>query len=196
MESPHRRHHPLTWPVVIALTVVCFFAFVILVPAEWINLFFSPLAIKEVSQKKTAENWLEILPPPMVEAIDDSRVPPAKKDLPKQPPPPADDPGWWTSAWQVKTNTDARSQLAPVSRDSIAVLLETLGVGLDFTRKALPDSLLNHHLMLLRIEEGFDFEKLKPYISALTKARALADKNSREAAMFDDHLRSTIMVPD
>ena len=79
---------------------------------------------------------------------------------------------------------------------AVALLLRSLGTGLDFLSKALPDSVLNHRLTLLLIEEGFEFEDLKPFFSAMTKQRALADKYSRESAMYDEHLGSTIMVPD
>jgi len=141
-------------------------------------------------------NWLVILPPPVLESVSQAKTPPVKPERPEQKAPLVNDPGWWTAAWEVKSQTNTRSLLVPASRDSVALLLKTLGVGLDFTRKALPDSILDHRLMLLRIEDSFAFEELKPYLSALGKARALADKQSREAAMYDEHLGSTIMVPD
>lgn len=191
-----RRHHPLKWPVVITMALACLCAFVFIVPARWINQFFSPLELAETKILKNSEDWLIILPPPVVESTPEVLEPPDIKEPLKVIPPATDDPGWWVSAWQIKTENHSPSFLASSSRDSVELILDALGVGLDFTRKALPDSLLNHRLMLLRIEDDFNFDELKPYIAALGLARAKADKHSREAAMYDEHLGSTIMVPD
>ncbi len=191
-----RRHHPLKWPTVIALALTCLFVGVFWVPQQWIDLFFSPLDTKILGSKNQSTPWMIIMPPLVVEALPATNEPAQKKDSSEPKTPPAHDPGWWTAAWQVKTTVDSAPLLAPASRDSVALLLKTLGVGMDFTRKALPDSVLDHRLMLLRIEDSFAFEELKPYLAALGMARARADKNSREADMYDEHLGSQIMTPD
>ena len=79
MEFYRRKPQPFKWPVVIAVALVCFFSFFFLLPAEWINLFFSPLTISEAQLKTKPNGWLEILPPPAVEVIQDELVPPQKK---------------------------------------------------------------------------------------------------------------------
>ncbi len=190
------RQHPFKWPLVITLALVCFFAGIFLVPAQWINLFFSPLNIQTHDLEEPRANWIYILPPPVIESI--AEVPKLPKDLKqkKRPAPAVDDPGWWTDGWQVRTVAATPSLLAVTSRDSIAQLMEVLGVGTDFIGKVLPDSLLNHRLMLLRLEDGFKFDELKSYLAAMGRAKAMADIKSREAAMVDNHLQSTIMVPD
>lgn len=196
MQSRYRRHHPLKWPAAITAALVCLFAGIFLVPSHWLDLFFPPAETRAITRQKMPVGWLQILPPLEMESIREMTAPSKKPDPPKKNTPSVDDPRWWTAAWQVKTTSESTFLQAPSSRDSVSLLLETLGVGMDFSRKALPDSLLNHRLMLLRIEEGFSFEELKPYLSALGKARAMADKKSREAAMYDEHLGSQIMVPD
>lgn len=136
------------------------------------------------------------MPPLEFETMAPARTPPEDQKIPEKPSPPTHDPGWWTAAWQIKTQSETPPLLAPAARDSVVLILESLGVGMDFSRKALPDSLLNHRLMLLRIEDNFAFEELKPYLAALGKARAMADKKSRESDMYDEHLGSQIMTPD
>jgi len=196
MQPRYRRHHPLKWPTAITVALAFLFIGIFLVPFHWLYFFFPPSRTSTIAHQKMAVGWLQVLPPLEIESIRD--VPALSKEVgpPKNKMPSADDPGWWAAAWQVKTTTENSFLLAPSSRDSVALLLETLGVGMDFTQKALPDSLLNHRLMLLRIENDFNFDQLKPYLSALGKARAMADKKSREAAMYDEHLGSQIMVPD
>ena len=179
-----------------AVALVFLFAGIFLVPSHWLYLFFPPSETRAIAHQKMPVGWFQILPPLEIESVREAFVPFKKPDPPKKNTPSVDDPGWWTAAWQVKSTMENSFLMAPSSRDSVALLLETLGVGIDFSRKALPDSLLNHRLMLLRIEDGFSFEELKPYLSALGKARAMADKQSREAAMYDEHLGSQIMVPD
>ncbi len=190
------RHHPLKWPTVITVTLLCFFAGVFGLPASWINLIFSPVDRTKIPPKKHTTSWMAILPPLAVESISEINPPIEDEKPPKQTTPPPEDPGWWTAAWQVKTTQESLPLMESASRDSVVLLLETLGVGLDFSRKALPDSVLEHKLMLLRIEDGFKFDELKPYLAALGKARAMADISSRKADMYDNHLGSQIMTPD
>lgn len=196
MAYGNQRHHPLKWPAAVAVSLVCLFAGIFLLPAHWIHLFYSPLEYLATQRKEPLATWLRILPPPELEIIPEISVPQKNQEAPTKVSPPVDDPAWWTAAWQVKTNTGKNVIQSPAFRDSVILILEMLDVGMDFTRKALPDSLLNHRLMLLRVEDRFDFEELKPYLSALGRARARADIHSRKAAMYDEHLGSTIMVPD
>ncbi len=196
MQSSFHKQHPLRWPLVLVFTLASLLAFVFLVPAEWINRFFSPLGNHPAVFEKKEDQWLVILPPVELESVAEIPEKPETPEPAFNKPPPASDPGWWTAAWEIKSDTAAGSIFRGAETDSVIWLLQTLGVGLDFTQRALPDSLLDYRLQLLRIEDGFEFEELKPYLSALGRARALADKQSREAAMYDEHLGSTIMVPD
>jgi len=189
------RHHPLKWPFSIGLALALFLGAVFWIPAEWIDFFFSPRNIAENQVAQRPGQWLNILPPPTIEIVPlDEKLPEATT----QPPVtlPADDPDWWTQGWRIQTVSETRILLKPTPVDSVKVILQALGIGMDFTRKALPDSVLNHQLMILGIEDGFAFEELKPYLSALTRARAMMDKKSRESDMYDEHLGSQIMVPD
>jgi len=189
------RHHPMKWPFSIGLALVLFLSAIFLVPQEWIDFFFSPLNIAELKENDEPAQWLNILPPLTLETFQEAIELPEETILsPKAPL--AEDPRWWTQGWKVQTVNEAQLLMDSSPIDSVAVVLNALGVGLDFTRKALPDSILNHQLMLLKIEDGFAFEELKPYLRTLTKARALMDIKSRAADMYDEHLGSIIMVPD
>ncbi len=193
--SMRTRHHPLKWPFCVFLAMTLFFGAVFLIPPEWIDFFFSPLNMANYQVSDRTDSWLNILPPPTIETATSADELP-KETVPPRTAPPTEDPGWWTEGWRIQTVSETRALMTPGQVDSVAVILEALGVGLDFSRKALPDSLLKHQLMLLRIEDGFAFEDLKPFFEALTHARAMADKISREADMYDEHLGSQIMVPD
>ena len=189
------RHHPLKWPLSVSLALVLFFGAIFIVPEEWINFIFSPSIISEVQTNDTSAQWMIILPPPVLETLPMEVTVPEESN--KQPQaPPAEDPGWWTQGWQVQAVNETTLLLTPSKTDSVTVLMQALGVGMDFSHKALPDSILAHQLMLLKIEDGFAFEELKPYLKVLTRARAMMDKKSRESDMYDEHLQSTIMVPD
>ncbi len=189
------RHHPLKWPLSICLAMVLFLGAVFWVPNQWIDFFFSPLNIAENQMPERTGQWMNILPPPTIEIIQlDEKLPEVTTLSPITPL--ADDPDWWTQGWRIQTVSETRVLMKPTPVDSVAVILQALGMGLDFTRKALPDSVLNHQLMILGIEDGFAFEELKPYLSALARARAMMDKKSRESDIYDEHLGSQIMVPD
>ncbi len=187
------RSDPLKWPFAIGLTFACLLAGIFLVPVAWFDFFFSPLDLREFSSLGPEKEWLVLVPPPDLEVQQES-LSPTKVTVTEETV--VQDPDWWTSGWRIRISNEAVTDLKPAPLDSVAVVLQALGVGLDFTRKALPDSLLNHQLMLLRIEDSFAFEELKPYLSAMTRARAYADMKSREADMYDEHLSSQIMVPD
>jgi hypothetical protein len=189
------RHDPLKWPFSIGLALAVLFAVVFLVPAAWFDFLFSPLDLSEKDSETATTAWLNILPPPNIEMTREVEPNPPEKDSPKPIPLP-EDPRWWTEGWRIRISQESAMVMKPTASDSATVVLKALGLGLEFTQKALPDSVLNHPLMLLRIEDSFSFEELKPYLTALTRARAYADMKSREADMYDEHLGSQIMVPD
>lgn len=189
------RHDPLKWPFAIGLALLLVIGSVWLVPASWVDGFFSPLNLNSPDEKAEARSWLIILPPP--EVVVETRViepekSPEKKPLHREP----EDPGWWTEGWRIRAVQQTDSWQQPTRQDSLKVVCEALGLGQDFYTYALPDSVLAHRLLLLRIEDSFAFDELKPYLSALGKGKHMLDKASREADMYDEHLNSQIMVPD
>ncbi|MCP4293016.1 MAG: hypothetical protein GY780_14415 [bacterium] len=167
-------------------------------PFNWLDFIFSSSHTVPSAKSKPKVGWLNILPPLTIELQKDELVPEKPTPLPPVVPP-AEDPGWWTEGWRIQVVNQSENLLQDSRAsgiDSVGLVMEALGLGLDFSRRALPDSILNHHLMLLRIEDNFAFEELKPYLKAMTRGRALLDKKSREADMYNEHLGSKIMVPD
>ncbi len=65
-----------------------------------------------------------------------------------------------------------------------------------FLGRTRPDSLLASRLFLLRVEDSFKFDELKPYLSAMARSRDYADIMSRAADMYDHFLAQEIMTPD
>lgn len=191
------RSDPWKWPVCVGLTFVLLAA-VFLLPAGWIHSFFSPLSLLERLQNEQETQWLTILPPPPVELVPDQKTDPTPKDQPPEPPEFYQDPDWWTAGWRVQTVT-MESPPGPqgwTAEDSVAVLLTALGVERDFMARARPDSLLASRLFLLQVEDSFRFDELKPYLTAMARARDYADIMSRAADMYDDFLAMEIMTPD
>ncbi len=189
------RNHPLKWPLSICVVLLLFFGAVFLVPGHWFNFFVAPINTSQIQQTNQPDQWMNILPPLVVESVPAEKKQPEIPDNPPQRPP-LEAPGWWTEGWRIQAVQESQQMLPRATVDSVAVVMQALGVGLDFTRKVLPDSVLAHKLLILQIEDGFAFDELKPYLRAMTKARALLDINSRAADMYDEHLGSTIMVPD
>lgn len=188
-------HNPWKWPVVILLAVLLLCGGVLFTPRSWIEYFFSPLSLEPVGESVPRRGWLEIQPPPVVEITER----PAERE-PERPEPETpeiwENPDWWRDGWRIKTETETGRALRATAADSAAVLLTELGIGQDFFSMVKPDSLLASRLHLLKLEDSYRFDELKPYLSAMTRARAYRDIQSRAADMYDNFLATDIMVPD
>jgi len=190
------RHDPWRWPISIGTALGLFLAVIFLTPQAWVDIFFSPLNRDFSSLASGQRAWLEILPPPILEM---QQAPDPKPEVPSPPPQPrpvASDARWWTEGWRVRTVESVAADLQETRLDSIAVVLEMLDLTPDILSLARPDSVLASRLHLMRIEDSFRFDELKPYLGAMTRARAYRDILSRAADMYGDFLQSDIMVPD
>jgi len=188
-----RPHDPWKWPASIVVALV-FLGSLFLLPRAWI--FLLPQAAHSTGEHLAARTgrWLVLHPPPEIE-VETPQTPPAAK--PDEPPVfrPAD---WWRRGVAVAiTGDDSPADLVadrPAAVDSIRTALDMLGVAPDLLTRARPDSILAARLRMLRVEEGFRFDELKPYLYALSRAAAYADIMSRSADMFGDFLDQEIMV--
>jgi hypothetical protein len=189
-----RRPDPWKWPVT-GLAVLLLLGGLLLVPAAWVDSFFSPLDLREDPAAARTPRWLAILPPPEIEAVPPASVVPPVED-PARPRPPREDPRWWTAGWEVRTGAATAAELRPAGPDSAAVVLRALGLGEDILTRVRPDSVMARRLLLLRHEDSFRFDELKPYLAAMAKARNYADMMSRAADMYGEHLQAEIMTPD
>lgn len=190
------RRDPWKWPFALGLALALTLGLFLLVPVGWLASLFPDPGRGAGGQAARPARWITVLPPVEIVARPDSRPDPPPPR--REPPPSPGDPRWWDEAWRVRTEVRVVRDLRPAATadDSVAVLLEQLGVGIDFLRTVRPDSLLAARLTLLQVEDSFRFDELKPYFSAVTRSRAYADILSRAADMYDDHLQSQIMVPD
>ena len=191
------RHdpNPWKWPTAILLAVVFLFGSVFLIPRSWIDFFFSPLSLELAADLDQPRGWLEILPPPVVEATREG--PESEPDAPEpEPPVEWENPAWWQEGWRIKTEAETIVAMRPSPRDSVVVLLIELGIGQDFLSMVRPDSVLAAQLHLLKLEDSYKFDEMKPYLSAMTRAAAYRDIRSRAADMYDDFLSYEIMTPD
>lgn len=184
------RASPWRWPLAWAFVLGSLAALVFLVPASWIAWFFSPL---DLEQGRTPEPrpWLVLVPPPEVLPEVPAAEPEKRPPPPVQAPPPAD---WWTAAWRVRAADDVAAGTAAAVEDSARVVLDALGLPTDLAMIVRPDSVMAARLLLMEREDGFRFDELKPYLSAMTRAAAYRDLQSRVADMYDDFLRQDIMV--
>jgi hypothetical protein len=190
------RGSPWKWPLCIGLAFGLVFLAVYLVPRSWINAFFSPLSLAERFEKEQGQSWLTLLPPLTIQMVPDRQ--------PEIPETPVDlsrllthhDPDWWSRGWRVMTMGQEAATGRAADVDSVRILLTALGVERDFMSRARPDSVLAVRLFMLKVEDSFKFDELKPYLTAMARARDYADIMSRAADMYDDFLRTEIMTPD
>ena len=187
-----RRGSPWRWPAAIGLTIGLLLAGVFLVPQSWLDAFFSPLDLQPDDGLKQPRPWLVLVPPPEVIAQDRRAPPPPPLPAPSEPPV-AD---WWTRSWRVRVADDLAASLRPTPEDSSRVVLDALGLPTNLAMLVRPDSLLAARLLIMRREDGFRFDELKPYLQAMTRAAAYRDIQARAADMFDDFLHQDIIVPD
>ena len=190
------RRDPWKWPVCVGLTIAMVLMTAFLLPQSWINSFFSPLSLVERLQREQGPEWMVILPPPPMEMVPDhqSETPAPRPDPAR--PETHRDPDWWSKAWRIRTEPETPAAKPRAAADSVAILLAALGVERDFMTRTQPDSVLAARLFLLQVEDSFRFDEMKPYLSAMTRARAYADIMSRAADMYDDFLATEIMTPD
>jgi hypothetical protein len=185
-----RRASPWRWPAAWALALGFLAAVVFLVPAAWIQWFFSPLDLERGSRAEPRP-WLVLVPPPEVLPAAPMDEPQKRPPAPAPTPPPAD---WWTAAWRVRVADDVAAGTAAASEDSDRIVLDALGLPTDLAMIVRPDSVMAARLLLMQREDSFRFDELKPYLSAMTRAAAYRDLQSRVADMYDDFLRQDIMV--
>jgi len=190
------RRNPWKWPICIGLALTMVLVAGYLIPAHWIDAFFSPLSLVERLERDQASRWMVIIPPPQVEIVPDHQRETTPSRLDPEFPESHRDPDWWTQGWRIRPVVDAGPQEVQAVVDSVRILLRALGVERDFITRTRPDSVLANRLALLRIEDSFKFDEMKPYLSAMARSRAYADIMSRAADMYDDFLRQEIMTPD
>ncbi len=189
-----RRSNPWRWPAFTALAVVLLLTFTLGMPRSWIDSFLSRHDPGRWSDAKASRPWLVLLPPPVVEVVPLRRAEPAEVPPRNEPVPEVAD--WWREGWRIRIAETVRGDLRPSAEDSTRYLLTSLGLAPDLAQRARPDSILAARLILLRRQESFRFDELKPYFEAMTRARAYADLHSRAADMYDNFLAQEIMVPD
>ena len=167
-----------------------------LLPQSWINAFFSPLSLLERLEREQPPAWMVILPPPPVEIVPDHQsIPPVSPSDPVRPKRHRD-PDWWSQGWRVRTTPDTPAAGSKTSADSVGILLVALGVERDFMARARPDSVMASRLILMQVEDSFQFDELKPNLEAMARSRDYADIMSRAADMYDNFLATEIMTPD
>ena len=194
--SMRNRNDPWKWPICVGVTVAVALATTFLLPQSWINAFFSPLSLIERLEREQAPAWMVILPPPPVEIVPDHQsVPPAPASDPARPEIHRD-PDWWSQGWRVRTTPDIPAAGRQAAADSVTILLAALGVARDFMTRARPDSVMASRLFVMRVEDSFRFDELKPYLEAMARSRDYADIMSRAADMYDNFLATEIMTPD
>jgi hypothetical protein len=118
---------------------------------------------------------------------------PASEPVPEAPY--LDDADWWDRVWRVhlRERTE-RSWQAGEHRARPP--LELVGRFTDLLRRAEPDSATAAALARLFLADDFSLDGLRGFLLARGYALDVADRISREAAMFDEHLGTTIMAPD
>jgi hypothetical protein len=186
------------WPFSLGLAAVLTCVLFFYVPVGWLTLFFRDPRPDQIGTGRSPARWMVLVPPPEIEPLAEDLSDTESRDEEPLAPAPALDARWWTEGWQVQTVTAVKRDLKAVvdPADSCRVLLQALDLGEDFLTQTRPDSVLAHRLALLRVSDSLRFDELKPYLQAMTRARAYADIRSRAADMYDDHLQAEIMVPD
>jgi hypothetical protein len=187
-----RRGHPARWPLSLLLALMLLVA-LLGTPRAWLHALLG--ARDEGARRPPADPrpWLVLVRPPEIVVGADRRDPPVAPP----PPPPAVAPAdWWREGLRVRIAADLVRAPRATADDSVRYLLQTLGLPPDPAALVRPDSQLAVRLLLLRRQDDFRFDALKPYLGALTRARAYADIQSRAADMYDQFLGREIMVPD
>ncbi len=187
----HRRESPWRWPAAVALAGGLLAAVVGLVPPAWFAFLFGSRPLEPAAVRQPLP-WLELLPPPVVQAAAPTARPPVVPVRREPEPPPAD---WWTRAWRVRVADDLSRAVQPTPEDSSRVLLEAVGLPVDLGLLVRPDSVLAVRLVLMQRVDALRFDELKPYLHAMARASMYRDLQSRVADMYDDVLHQEIIVP-
>lgn len=189
------RKDPWKWPFAWGLALTLVLGFFVYIPASWLE--GSGNNSQAYQDELSHGKWLILSAPPEILVI-----PPEPEDQQEDQPEPksiVDQSKWWTEAWQVRTEITVVDDLTgPRSQptDSLDIFLQELGLGREIFELARPDSILAARLVLLRRQESWEFDHMKPYLEGLTRSRAYADILSRAADMYGDFLQSEIMTPD
>lgn len=188
-----RRGDPRRWPLTVALALALLLGGVLGTPRSWLGFLLPTVAQLRERDSRGGRPWLVLQPPPEIETVPERKEAPPPPPPRPEPPLPAD---WWREGWRIRVADTASETLVPTADDSVAYLIETLGLPRDLHLRARPDSLLEARFILMAREESFRFDELKPYFDAVARSRNYADIQSRKADMYDNHLGSVIMVPD
>ncbi len=192
-----RNHqNPWRWLLSIGVASAVLWVLFFIVPPQWfaflLNIHENPLG----DHANLHETWLVLQLPPeiLIEAEPEPKTP-SKLLLPELELFHPDD--WWNTSVGISVVARPVPEFPQVShQDSVAYFLNSLGLASDFMTHSRPDSILASKIFFLKMEDSFDFTEAKPYLSALGRARDYADIMSRAAAMYDEFLNTTIMVPD
>ena len=191
------RRDPWKWPVSIGLALSLALAVVFWLPRSWLGFLLAPVPESFRVAGRQNRPWLVLLPPPAVEVIaPETEPPPSPDNLPLRPL--HQDPRWWSAGWIVGAAEDAAlfESTTSTAEDTLRLVLAELGLGVDFMTRARPDSVMAARLFLLRVEDSFRYDELKPHLTHLSRAKAYADLMSRAADMYDEPLAQEIQVPD
>ena len=188
------RRDPWKWPFSVGLAFALVIGLFLFFPAAWINSLFPSHSNRISGADTKPPHWITLIPPVDITFEPDTDLEP-EQVMPLIPLI-REDPRWWAEGVQIQAEIAVVRDFSPSPTDSITVLLEELGVGLDFLQLARPDSVLANRLALMRVEDSMRFDELKPYLEAMTRSRAYADILSRAADMYGDFLQSEIMVTD
>lgn len=188
--------NPWRWPLSIGAATAVLWVMIFLVPPQWFA-FLLAIQEKKIDDRATRnETWLVLQPPPEFtvdpELESKKLSKPLIKDLE-----PFEPHHWWNASRGVSIIAKSSPEASRIShQDSVTYFFNSLGLADDFMLSSRPDSLLASKIFFLQLEDSFDFSAAKPYLSALGRAEDYADIMSRAAAMYDEFLNTTIMVPD
>jgi hypothetical protein len=194
---PH-RDDPRRWVVFLA-SALALLAVLFLVPAAWFHALFTPLhGLERWARRPSVHRPLYLLPGEIV-PIKPEVVPAAEREPPpRRREPPREDPLWWKEVWRVHVERQSAIALYGRARPDSgeARRLELLRGVTSLVREVEPDSATASTLARLFLADGFRLGDLKAFLAARGYALDYQDLSSREAEMFDEHLRRSIPVTD
>lgn len=192
--------NPRRWAVCAAIAAALFLAAPFAIPASWVARFFSPLSVWQRRTEAAAPQPLEIVELEIVAAkpaVTSEPFDPTDHRRRRPRPELRDDDYWWRTVWRARLRADSEAAVGGTARrDSAARRLALLGGLSDLLRRVEPDSAMAARLARLFLQERFDLGELKPFLAARGYALDHADLQSREADMFDEHLRRSVPVTD
>jgi len=147
-----------------------------------------PVAAAEAPVAFSVVEVAEVRPPRTVLTRPDSTVPIAAG--------PVADSAWWVRAWQARVAADFSPPVPALPDSLIPTPLRDLWgarAAVDLIL-ATPDSVVRARLWLLVEAEDLAASDVAGLFAAIARARAHADRRSREADIFDEFLPSTVPV--